>query len=145
MQVIQDVRALSFETESTMPPPHPEILQDCNVDGFSLEAHISIRWAQNGHTASTEDKFRRLADQWRKQTRHLSFSHQKINGTYLKIIGMGDSALPLILRELVGSPNPYWFIALEAIAGQESIPAEGASVENIRQAWIAWVRSKGLI
>ncbi|MFM9959985.1 MAG: hypothetical protein ACKV2Q_02030, partial [Planctomycetaceae bacterium] len=48
-----------------------------------------------------EQEFRRLANAWKRETKHLSrIDHVCANSSYLQIIGMGPDAIPLILREL---------------------------------------------
>jgi hypothetical protein len=147
MPVIQEyAKTVGFTDHGSAPTIDVDI-ETHNLMGLSLEARVSIRLADNGHANSaSQDKFERLSSAWKRQTRHVSFSHQKINSTYLKIIGMGEKAVPLILRDLLSNPNPYWFVALNAIASQDdNLLPTGANVEEIQQAWLAWGRSKGLI
>ena len=58
---------------------------------------------------------------------------------------MGHPALPLILKELERETD-HWFWALEAISGENPVPAEQVGqVEKMAQAWIEWGRQQGLI
>ena len=53
--------------------------------------------------------------------------------------------LPLLLRELARDPD-HWFWALEAITGQNPVPAEAVvSVATTVEAWLAWGRREGLL
>lgn len=47
---------------------------------------------------------------------------------YQQIIGMGEKALPLILRDLRDRPTGHWFWALNAITGEEPTLGESAIV-----------------
>ena len=93
-----------------------------------------------------EDRFRQLKADWKSKTRYMSNSAQMATvWPYQQIIGMGRPALPLILRELERETD-HWFWALEAISGENPVPAEHAGqVENMSKAWIAWGRQHGLI
>ena len=64
---------------------------------------------------------------------------------YQQIIGLGPSVLPLLLRELARETD-HWFWALEAIAGQNPVPAEAVgNVAAMAEAWLAWGRREGLL
>jgi hypothetical protein len=90
---------------------------------------------------TTEEKFRRLADQWKKETRHLSsLSKIGMNPNYQKLIGMGHSALPFILRDLKDNGG-HWLWALFVITEEDPSP-DDATFEQARAAWIEWGKSK---
>jgi len=65
--------------------------------------------------------------------------------SYQQIIGLGPSAIPLILRELENEPG-HWFWALAALTG-ENPAGQGAvgNVEAMRQAWLQWGRERGYL
>ena len=51
-------------------------------------------------------RFRRLADEWLEATENMSSIDDMIaHPAYLEIIGMGQSALPLLLDQLERAPN----------------------------------------
>ena len=95
---------------------------------------------------ATRARFDRLAADWKKRSRYFS------NGArmaYLKpyqhIIGMGWSAVPLILLEMAREPD-QWFWALESITEENPVPSD--LVGNVREstnAWLEWGRSRGVI
>src|SRR2546426_12650752 len=89
--------------------------------------------------AEVRDRFRRLASEWKEQSRYLSNTAQMaMLKPYQQIIGMGWSAVPLILEELQREPD-QWFWALEAITDQNPVPPEIAgNVRQMAQAWIEW-------
>jgi hypothetical protein len=90
---------------------------------------------------SEEERFLLLADRWRKETRFVSSSTELVlNSAYQQIIGMGRSALPLILRSL-NSQGGHWFWALKHISGEDPLSSEYAgNYEKNREAWLAWGR-----
>ena len=100
---------------------------------------------RDGRTA-LEREFRRLAEQWKDETRFLSFSHQiALHSAYQRIIGMGDPALPLILQELQRDPH-HWFWALRAITGEDPVPSDSqGEVAEMASAWVRWGRERGII
>lgn len=91
------------------------------------------------------ERFQRLAATWQAETKYLSSLKEIVlNRAYQQIIGMGDQAVPLILRELEREPD-HWFWALTAITGYEpDLPEESANVETMAAAWLEWGRGRGL-
>jgi hypothetical protein len=91
-----------------------------------------------------EKKFVRLRDEW-KRTRGHESSPQRMamNPAYLKIIGMGQDAIPFILRELSEKPD-MWFVALWSITEANPVPADvSGNLAAMAQAWIQWGRDSG--
>lgn len=93
-----------------------------------------------------EARFRRLAAQWKEQSRCLSNTTQiAMLWPYQLIIGMGYPAVPLILQELERQPD-QWFWALEAIIEENPVPKDAAGdVRRMAQSWIDWGRQRGLL
>ena len=91
-----------------------------------------------------ESKFRQLAMTWKAQTGHLSnVSTRCTHPAYQQIIGMGKTAIPLILRDLKETRED-WFWALTAITGENPIPAQAAgNIKEMTEAWLRWGRDKG--
>ena len=96
-------------------------------------------------SVGTSELFERLKTEWKSKTRHMSNSAQMATiWAYQQIIGMGRPALPLILKELERETD-HWFWALEAISGENPVPAEQAGeVESMAKSWIEWGRRKGI-
>jgi hypothetical protein len=95
---------------------------------------------------AARDRFRRLASEWKDQSRYLSNNAQiAMLRPYQRIIGMGMPVVPLILEELRTEPD-QWFWALEAITEENPVPPESAGiVRQMAQAWVEWGRQKGLL
>jgi hypothetical protein len=75
-------------------------------------------------TKDTEGLFQELANQWRRETAHLSLAIKKVtHPAYQRIIGLGLDAVPLILRELQRRSG-HWFWALKAITGEDPAQPE---------------------
>jgi type I restriction enzyme M protein len=97
-----------------------------------------------GGTERLEAMFNELAEQWRTETGMLSVIQQKaMNPAYQRIIGLGKSALPLILKSLQNKPE-HWLWALRAIAGEE-IAAGALDFKAAVVAWLAWGKRKGYL
>jgi hypothetical protein len=96
--------------------------------------------------ACVRERFRRLADEWTDQSRHLSNTAQMAMLTpYQRIIGLGLPAVPLILEELQREPD-QWFWALESITEQDPVPADArGKVKLMAQAWIDWGTELGYL
>jgi hypothetical protein len=95
---------------------------------------------------TTEERFRRLAAEWKQQARYLSDTRRMVMlRPYQSIIGMGLPVVPLILEELSREPH-FWFWALEMTTDANPVPESACGdVQKIAEAWIAWGRREGLI
>src|SRR5260221_158277 len=87
---------------------------------------------------SIEKRFRDLVREWKDETRFLSSIHDIVSHpAYLRIIGMGNEALPLLVNELRREPD-HWFVAMQAITGANPIPPSArGDVEKMTQAWLS--------
>jgi hypothetical protein len=94
---------------------------------------------------TTEQRFRKLADTWKRETLYLSSAAKKaMHPAYQRIIGLGEPAVPFILEELKRDPAD-WFWALSAITGENPIASSAAGkVEEMAEAWLKWGREQGL-
>ncbi len=91
-------------------------------------------------------EFELLAAKWEEETSGYSASSDEIiHPAYLRIIGMGKSALPWILEEM-SENHGQWFVALEAITGENPIHEEDYGRRpKMRSAWQDWGRKNGWI
>jgi len=90
-----------------------------------------------------EEKFQRLAAEWRDETAHLS-SLTKIvmHPKYQNIIGLGPDVLPLLFKELQIEPD-YWFLALKAITEADPVsPEDYGDLGKMTEAWLLWANSR---
>ncbi len=94
---------------------------------------ISRRWS------SPTARFYELTQEWEESTAALSsITTIAMHPAYQKIIGMGEIALPLIMRELRTRPN-HWFWALKAITGEDPVPSQHRGhVRKMAVAWLDW-------
>lgn len=83
---------------------------------------------------------------WKEETAaHSSPATIRMNRYYQKIIGLGDTIIPLILRELEREPND-WFYALEMLTKDEENPmTDDMGFKESISAWINWGKNKGYI
>jgi hypothetical protein len=87
-------------------------------------------------------KFQGLVAQWRVE-RGVTSSITKaaMMPSYLKIIGMGDEAIPLIFNQIrsEGDDPDQWFLALESITGVDPTKPEDRG-DNLKmaKAWLNW-------
>ena len=85
-------------------------------------------------------------EKWKKETAALSSPASiRMNRNYQKIIGLGNSIIPLILAELERQPDD-WFYALEMLTKDEENPTteEMGFTESVK-AWVNWGKNKGYI
>jgi hypothetical protein len=107
-----------------------------------------IRCIHKDYSENDGELFHKLKKQWHKE-RGATSSTTKIVAclSYYKIIGMGQRALPFILRDIRRNPdNPdHWFWALEMITRANPVPANmyGKHAEMAR-AWLSWADEQGI-
>lgn len=94
--------------------------------------------------APDSEEFRALADRWQEETAHSSSMTQMVlHPAYQQIIGKGPAALPFIFKELAERPH-HWFWALQAITGEDPIPAESRGIlPEMAQSWLEWGSERG--
>lgn len=92
-----------------------------------------------------EDSFSQLVKTWRRETAiHSSILKKVTHPAYLRIIGMGPDAIPLILKEMKRRPG-HWFCALDAVTQGDSPVQDWQNLEQATQAWIKWGETKGYL
>ena len=87
----------------------------------------------------TQAEFEQLAAEWKQETAHLSSPNMIAeHRAYQEIIGMGQEAIPLILRDLQQT-QAQWFWALRSIARESPIqPEDRGDVDAMTVAWLDW-------
>ena len=103
-------------------------------------AHTVI---SNGCAGDAAARFGRLAAVWKADTRFLSnVTRKAMHPAYQAVIGMGESAIPLILRDLAENGPNDWFWALSAITEENPITGEIAgNMRAMTEAWLTWGES----
>ena len=93
---------------------------------------------------SVEERFQRLAAVWRAETEYLSSSTEMFtHRAYQEIIGMGQPAVPLLLRDLQKEPD-HWIWALMVITGANPVPAsDSGNLDKMAETWLRWGREHG--
>ncbi|HVN82499.1 MAG TPA: hypothetical protein VMW38_26170 [Terriglobia bacterium] len=114
------------------------------IEGYSLI--VDKRTEKAFYAAESNRKFHRLADQWRSERRATSLVvDMAVHPAYQSIIGMGPTAVPLILHELRRSPD-HWFWALRSITGENPVPEESrGNMREMAEAWLTWGAAKGYV
>jgi hypothetical protein len=91
-----------------------------------------------------EQMFQSLATQW-KQDRGFSSKIKDLamHPAYQRIVGMGQTAVPFLLREMERRPD-HWAWALRAITGENPVPPSSrGKLDETAAAWIQWGREHG--
>jgi hypothetical protein len=99
----------------------------------------------NSEAERIERKFKRLRDDWKAKRGHQSSSIElAMHPAYLKIIGMGWDAVPLLLRELDNEPD-MWFLALRSITEENPVTDDiRGNVAAMAKAWLVWGQEHGV-
>ena len=66
--------------------------------------------------------------------------------SYQRVIGMGEKAIPLILRQLEneGDDPDHWFWALQAITREDPVPEDArGDMKEMARAWLDWAYMAG--
>jgi len=102
---------------------------------------ISRFMSRSAKVESTKEKFYRFCKRWKRETKHMSCPEDMIlHPAYQRIIGLGPSAIPLILAELERELD-FWFWALDAISEENPVSDDvQGDMEKMRLAWIQWGR-----
>lgn len=97
-------------------------------------------------TAKISDYFQKLADEWQRDTAHVSQISQRIDHpAYKRIVRMGSAAVPLILQQMKDGSG-HWFHALTMLVDDNPIPGDfQGTIDDAAALWVAWGVSKGLI
>ena len=87
-------------------------------------------------------RFQRLTKEWQEQRGvRSSITETSMMPAYQSIIGMGEDAIPLILKQLrsEGRQPDQWFWALRAITGVNPVkPADQGDFSKMAAAWLKW-------
>lgn len=101
---------------------------------------------QSTSTGGVQARFRRLAEEWRRESAFLSsVAAMSSLRSYQRIIGLGPAVVPVLLRELEREPG-HWFWALEAITEEDPVPPEvRGDLRRMADAWVRWGKASGRI
>jgi hypothetical protein len=114
--------------------------------GYSRSRFAPIRVAAIGVIETLPNRFRRLADEWSRETANVSSLTAMANHPkYREIIDMQWAVVPLLLKDLQQNTR-FWFPALEEITGIRPFDARDAgNGKRMIEAWIKWGKRKQLI
>ena len=93
------------------------------------------------------DSFRDLAKQWKRERETVSSSIRTMisHPAHLRIVGLGERAIPFLLEELRNNAD-HWFVALHAITGENPIPDESRGrLDEMSMAWVEWGEENGYL
>ena len=113
----------------------------------TIKVSINDAWTPSPNVyadAPLSADFRTHVDKWKRSTLHMSSLTKMItHESYLRIIGMGPSVLPLLFKELKERPD-HWLVALHAITGEDPASPTSSFNEAV-EAWLRWGRDKGYL
>ena len=84
-------------------------------------------------------RFSNLENEWKESTRMLSsITEIVMHPSYQHIIGMGPTAIPMILLSMRKELG-HWFWALTAITGENPVSIEQrGKIKEMTDAWLDW-------
>ncbi len=85
------------------------------------------------------ERFRRLTEQWKAETRFLSSTTAIAeHPAYREIVAMGEAVLPLIFDDLSRNPG-QWYSALAILTGENPVAeADRGKIHAMTRAWLEW-------
>jgi len=105
-----------------------------------------VQIADTSADESIEARFGRLADDWSRETCHISSLSDLVkNPRYQQIISLGWPVVPYLLSDLESNKR-FWFPALASITGLRPFdPKDACNYRQMTDAWLRWGKRKGLI
>lgn len=112
--------------------------------GAAIISLVNVRKATPIFRESVVRKFENLVAEWKASRNQInSGTEMFMHPAYLKIIGMGPEAVPLILREMEASLD-HWFWALKAITEKDPVPpAHRGRLKLMAEDWLSWAKKQG--
>ena len=106
-----------------------------------LAEYITTR----NYSVGRQAEFDSLVTQWKRDTAKLSMVQKKaVHPAYQKIIGMGESALPFIFKEL-NRERDDWLWALTAITGRDNVAKPESKFDEAIDQWLNWGITNGYL
>jgi hypothetical protein len=95
---------------------------------------------------TVEDRFQKLADDWSRETIHISSVSDLVRDTrYREIVALGWDVVPYLLADLRENGR-FWFPALAEITGIRPYDrGDSSNPRRMTEAWLRWGKWKGLI
>ena len=146
---LSDHRARTLECEAwgkhTAMRVGRELILDAQwVPASAVSTRVTEPYLLRLRSETVRQEFTQLAEQWRRETQHLSLISRKVaHPAYFRIVGMGEAVVPLLLEALRDRPA-HWFAALRATANADPATS-GASPSAMRAAWLKWGAESGLV
>lgn len=131
-----------LETLEIVPPPKLQPIGDVAARAKRFRSSL-LHLTDSSDDAAV---FKNFASEWRKKRETLSsVAAMTAIPEYLRIIGMGERAIPLILNDLRRTPD-HWFAALYAITGVNPVPeASRGRLPEMAAAWVKWGEENGYV
>lgn len=91
------------------------------------------------------DDFNRLMLRWDKERpRGTDLMAMAEHPIFQSVVGMGQRAIPLLIREIGRRPRAPWLVALNTITGDNPVAAEDeGKIKSMAAAWIRWGNERG--
>lgn len=144
--VAETLRAM----QALLTTPDPVVITLDPVVARATVANVTLSVgapaSSSSYPTDLRRKFAALAKEWREGTGLLSSPSQiAMHPAYLRIISMGASVVPFILKDLQRHGG-QWYLALRAITGASPVP-EGArhTSREVRDIWLQWGRDNGYL
>lgn len=105
-----------------------------------------VKLATKEQPNELQQLFLSLSLEWREATKFSSSTSEIVmHEAYQRIIGLGPTAIPLILQDLRENGG-YWFWALRALTRENPVSkGDVGRIKKMTEAWLDWGKINGLI
>ncbi len=130
---LQPLTIVPFNEDTGIGPDSQIIRRHMEELLFSYYKPLSRQWA------NPLIRFNNLKEEWKESTFMLSsVTEIAMYPSYQQIIGMGPTAIPMILLSMRQEPD-HWFWALNAITGENPVHIEDrGKIKKMTDAWLDW-------
>ena len=123
-------------------------MPNCSPESQKRIEELTRKLIEEEATArkAREELFHTTRKEWlQERPRGADVAGMVAHPAYQRIIGMGHTAVPLILHELQKRPD-HWFPALHTITGANPVPehAQG-NLSKMTKAWLNWGHKNGYL
>ncbi len=149
VQAIQEALQLQYHQRESTWYLYPHAIPTPVVSIADWVPRSNSENAASLHTkkrGAVREVFETMRKQWRAETRFDSSGSNRVNNpAYFRIIGLGPDVIPIIFRSMRDEPD-YWFVALEALTGENPVPDEMAGdLQAMTRVWLQWADQNGYV
>ena len=117
-------------------------------EAISVDRELAIlldRIIDRSYSLTTNyTRFLNLVNTWQHETQFAPSVYEMVlSPSYQQVIGLGQEAIPWILKELERNPD-HWFWALKSITGVDPVKSSNqGNIKEMANDWLEWGKENG--